>query len=34
LIALGCTLVESLPLADVDNLTISLTAVLLGLALL
>jgi phytol kinase len=33
-IALGCTLVESLPLPDVDNLTISVTAVVLGLALL
>jgi len=33
-IALGCTIVESLPLQDVDNLTISVTAVVLGLALL
>jgi phytol kinase len=30
LIALAGTLVESLPLADIDNLTITLTAVLLG----
>ena len=33
-IALACTLVETLPLADIDNLTISATAVVLGLALL
>lgn len=30
LLALGGTLVESLPLSDVDNITITLTAVLLG----
>ena len=33
-IALGSAVVESLPVADVDNLTISATAVVLGLALL
>jgi phytol kinase len=32
-IALACTVVEALPLPDLDNLTISLTAVVLGLAL-
>jgi dolichol kinase len=32
-IALACTVVEALPLPDLDNLTISLTAVALGLAL-
>jgi dolichol kinase len=32
LIALAGTLVESLPLKDVDNLTVTLTAVLLGYA--
>lgn len=30
IIALGCTIVESLPLKDIDNITISLTAVILG----
>jgi phytol kinase len=30
IIAFGCTLVESLPLKDVDNITVTLTAVLLG----
>lgn len=33
-IALACAAVESLPLPDVDNLTISATAIALGLALL
>jgi phytol kinase len=33
-IALGATIVESLPLRDVDNLSISATAVALGLILL
>lgn len=33
-IALACAVVESLPLPDVDNLTISATAIVLGLALL
>jgi phytol kinase len=33
-IALGSAIVESLPLTDVDNLTISGTAIVLGLALL
>ena len=34
LICLGATLVESLPFRDIDNLTITLTAVVLGLGLL
>ena len=33
-IALGCTIVESLPVQDLDNLTISATAIVLGLVLL
>jgi phytol kinase len=33
-IALGSTIVESLPVADVDNLTIATTAIILGLVLL
>jgi phytol kinase len=33
-IALGSTVVESLPVADVDNLTIATTAIILGLVLL
>lgn len=33
-IALGSAVVESLALTDVDNLTISATAIVLGLALL
>jgi phytol kinase len=34
LIALGCTCVETLPLKDVDNLTVTATAVILGHLLL
>jgi phosphatidylserine synthase len=34
LIALGGTLVESLPIKDVDNITVTLSAVLLGHILL
>jgi phytol kinase len=34
LISLGCTLIESLPFADIDNITVPITAVLLGFLLL
>ena len=30
IIALGCTIVESLPIRDIDNITVTITAVLLG----
>jgi len=34
IISLAATLVEALPLRDIDNLTLTATGVLLGLALL